>query len=266
MAYTDDGFPIIDDDHAIAFRNDKGTGYTGRDLTAYPRGSLKCHRAPGPKLDLATIKEMVKEKTAKKTWVSDLCDRVGSHVKNQQSSSYCWIHAPTRGMECQLVAQGSKRADGSPFVLSAFAAAWPIKHGSNQGGSGIEGIDKSLAAGGTCTEEIWPSMAFRHAVTPEVTANSALHVIEAWEDLDPSDYLQIWTNIVLNKPVTVGIPAWGHEVLLTFLVLNADGSISEGFDNSWGTDWGKNGRGVLAGAKRRFDEAGSIAAIRCSAN
>jgi hypothetical protein len=35
------------------------------------------------------------------------------------------------------------------------------------------------------------------------------------------------------------------------------------FRNSWG-DWGDNGRGVLAGAKRKFDEAMRIVAIEQS--
>ena len=34
-----------------------------------------------------------------KNWLTDIADRVGSIVKNQKQSSYCWIHAPVRAME-----------------------------------------------------------------------------------------------------------------------------------------------------------------------
>lgn len=253
------GFPIVDDAKP-AVVDGYGTGYQPRDYASIALNSLKCTRASTvARLSEQEIKELIAEKTAKKSWITDHADRVGSKVKNQSSSSYCWIHAPVRGMELFLVHAGE-----TPLTLSAFYAGSRIKNGRNQGGSGITGV-KWLHEHGTCVEEMWPPMQFRGRVTPEIEANAELHQITVYEEFDPDDYQMIWSSIVQDQPVTVGIPAWGHEVLLTFLTLDGN-SINEGFDNSWGTGYGKNGRGVLSGRMRRFDEAGRIAAMESSAS
>lgn len=257
------GYPIIDLDNIVRppgfDQNEFGTGYEPRDYAEWPMNGQEYNRgATIERLDESVIKELIAEKNAKKNWITDLCDRVGSKVKNQKNSSYCWIHAPTRGMECAIVESG-----GAPLTLSAFYAGSQIKGGRNQGGSGVTGVNW-LAKHGTCLESMWPPMQFRGQNTPEIQNNASLHQITIYEELDPHDYQMIWSCIVQNQPVTVGIPAWSHEVLLTFLVLNGN-NIAEGFDNSWGESFGSSGRAVLSGSKRRFDEAGRIAAIEQSA-
>lgn len=261
------GYPVIGDDYRVDPNLDGefGTGYEERDYASYPLGGLKCARMyEGPRYDLATIKERTREKTAKKQWISDRCDLVGSKVKNQSSSSYCWIHAPVRAMECKYILMG-----GKVFVLSAFWPGARIKNGRNQGGSGIVGV-KYLAEHGTCVESMCPPLseagnaAFRPDRDPAHEANAAMHQIVTWDDFDPSDKLAIWSAIIDDHAVTVGIPAWGHEVCLTFLVLDGD-TVREGFDNSWKYTWGNNGRGVLSGNKQRFDEAGRVGVMEPAA-
>lgn len=248
------GFHEVGDDYTQAqVPGGYGAGYTGRDTDAHPL--WHCGSVPSmPTMTQAEILDRIREKTAKKTWMTDRCDRVGSRVKNQTSSSYCWIHAPTRGCEVNYVLSGRL------LTLSAFFAGAAIKNGRNEGGSGIVGC-KFLQQHGTCLESLHPPLPNRGAFTPdrnaEHVANAERHQLTTFEDLNPSDMLAIYTRIVNDVPVTVGIPAWGHEVLLTFLV-ERNGVIYPGFDNSWGADWGTNGRGVLSGAKMRFDEAGAI--------
>jgi hypothetical protein len=237
-----------------------GTGYEPRDYAAYPLAGLKCTRNySGPTLSKQEIKERIQEKTANKTWIRDQCDRVGSKVKNQQSSSYCWIHAPTRAMECKRVAMGNKFAP-----LSAFYAGSQIKGGRNQGGSGIVGAEW-LAKHGTCLESLWEPMKFRGTVTQEILDNAAKHQILIWEDMNSGDMDAIATSVIFDDPVTVGIPAWTHEVLITYLAWNdGRGMWDPGCDNSWSPDWGDNGRGLLTGRYARFDEAGRIGTLEAS--
>lgn len=262
-----DGYPVVDDNYSRppGFES-HGTGYTARDYQAFPLNGMSfCQQPSVKRLTEQEILEIAIEKTAKKTWIIDLCDRVGSIVKNQQSAEYCWIHAPVRGMECIRVAQG-----GPHPPLSAFYPAWLIKHGQNTGGSGIQGIH-TLADHGTCMETMVPPMTFHVNVTPEITANGNLHKIEVYEEFDPDDTQLQMSSVCQDQPYSVGIPYWspdgGHEVLATFLAFaNTSGKptfgdLREGIDNSWGIGWGKNGRGVLSGTKRKFDEAGRIAAI-----
>jgi hypothetical protein len=235
-----------------------GTGYDPRDYASYPICGLKCARPySGPRLSKQEIQERIAEKTANKTWIRDQCDRVGSKVKNQSRSSYCWIHAPTRGMECKRVAMGNKFDP-----LAAFYAGSMIKNGWDQGGSGIVGVEW-LATHGTCLESMWEPMKFRGINTPEIIANAAKHQILIWEDMDAGDHDAIASSVIFDDPVTVGIPAWGHEVLITYLVWNA-GTYTFGIDNSWSPDWGDNGRGLLTGRYSRFDEAGRIGSMEAS--
>lgn len=255
------GYAVVGDDHRVDPNLDGfGTGYESRDYDEFPMNGLEFAAARDiPSFSQNEILDLIAEKTAKKTWVRDKCDAVGSKVKNQSSSSYCWGHAPVRGMEVDYVLQG-----GVVKVLSAFYLCSTIKNGRNQGGSGIVAA-KFAHERGTCLESMHAPMNFKVNTSAEAKENAALHQITAWEDLDPSDKLAIWTRIVLDMPVTVGIPSWTHEVLLTFLV-NDNGTIREGFDNSWGTSWGTNGRGVLTGSKQRFSEAGSIISVEPARN
>lgn len=245
-------YPVIDDSYNHVPIG-QGTGYTGRDLQAYPLAQGHCTRAfTGARYKDSDFQSIIAEKTAKRTWIKDKCDDAGLTVKNQRSSSYCWIHAPVHGMEVNYILQG-----GIKLVLSAFYPGSRIKNGRNQGGSGIEGA-QWLAKNGTCKEEFWAPMKFSGSVTPEIQNSASLHKIVMWEDLDPRDMNAIFSNVCNDIPVTVGIPAWSHEVLITFLVWKG-GKVVPGIDNSWDTTWGDNGRGLLEGAYARFDEAGSIA-------
>lgn len=249
-------FHVLDDSYRFDPNlDDFGTGYESRDYDEYPMNGFEFCAAPTFKaLSLKELVEIAKEKKAKKTRIIDKCDAAGLKVKNQSRSSYCWIHAPVHGQEIRYVLQGGKLK-----VLSAFWAGARIKNGRNQGGSGITGV-KFLHDNGTCLEEMHKPMDFSVDRNPEHEANAKLHQITTWNDLDPQDRLLIATSVlVYERPVTVGIPAWSHEVAITFYEPTASGDdIDEGIDNSWGTSYGDNGRGILKGRYKRFDEAGSI--------
>lgn len=157
-------------------------------------------------------------------------------------------------MEIKYVLQG-----GKALTLSAFYGAARIKNGRNQGGSGIVAAEFANKYG-VPLESFHPPKDWSVNKSPEAAANASLHQLKEWEDLDPDDKPLIWTYLCLDHPITVGIPAWGHEVTLSFLRVE-DGRIKEGFDNSWGTGYGVNGRGVLSGRMQDFDEAGVIISV-----
>lgn len=256
------GFPVIDDTFRVDpnLDGEHGRGYIDRDYLAYPLGGQGFSRAFSQhRYTLDEIIERIKEKTANKSWMTDKCDRVGSKVKNQSRSNYCWKHAPIRGAEIKYVIMG-----GEVKTLSAFWGAARIKNGRNQGGWGIQAAEY-MAKYGAPLESLHPPMDFSVDRNPETEANAARHQLVTWDDIEPSDKLTIWSSVVDDHAVTVGIPAWGHEVCLTFLVLEGN-TIREGFDNSWGTSWGNNGRGVLKGNMQRFSEAGRIGVMEPAAD
>jgi hypothetical protein len=255
------GYLVVDDGYRVdpILDGEMGTGYEERDYSVNAMNAAPFASARSiPSFSQAELLERIAEKTAKKTWIRDKCDRVGSKVKNQSRSSYCWIHAPVRGMECHYVLTG-----GVAHTLSAFYAGAHIKGGRNQGGWGLQGLE-FLTKHGTCVESMHKPMDFSVNRDAEAAKNAAQHQVVGWEDIEPTDMMAIFTRIVLDMPVTFGIPAWGHEVLGTFLVVE-NGLILPGIDNSWGTSWGTNGRGVLRGKMTRFSEAGSVVSVEPSA-
>jgi hypothetical protein len=231
-----------------------GTGYVSRDYQSYPHGGLAFASSATPIKELtdAEILEAIADKTAHKTWITDLCDQIGSGVKNQQNSNYCWGHAATRACEICYVMSG-----GQHVPLAAFDICALIKGGWNQGGSGIEAIER-IARDGVCTEALHRPMDFSPHRSAEQEANAQLHKIEAYDDIDVNAHRLIASYVIANIGVSVGIPAWSHEVCITYLVAEG-GQWYFGIDNSWGPDnFGVKGRGVLHGAYSRFDEAGAV--------
>lgn len=238
-----------------------GRGYQSRDYGAFPLCGLPSAQPLGiPRMSRAERIERIKEKTAKKTWVTDRCDQLGLVAKDQSNSNYCWGHAPIKGIEIRRIMQGD-----SLLVLSAFWLCSYIKRGRNNGGSGIEAL-QYLNDVGVPREDLWPPMKFRGAWEEQpLKTNAAKHLVPLFWDIDPSDKEAIETAVIADFPVTVGVPAWGHEVLLTFLRYDDQrDKISMGFDNSWGASWGTNGRGILSGAKERLDEAGAVVTVGAS--
>ncbi len=263
MSQMCQGFPVVGEDTLVQAKH--GTGYEGRDKDLYPVGDLKCAKK-GTSIQLIDPKEFpdrIAQKTKEKSWVKDICDEMGVIVKDQQNSNYCWIHAPVHGMECYYAL-----SNGVLKPLSAFKAGADIKGGRNQGGSGITGVEY-LAKYGTCTEELHPSMDFSTRISVDQLANSELHKITEYDDIDADNsQLMYQTAISLalsNIPYTVGIPRWSHEVLAgTFLVWDPSqfgwnfGGVGLGADNSWSRSYGTNGRFVLSRAYSYWDEMGAI--------
>ena len=246
MAHAD--YPLIDDTYRQNHL-DGTRGYMPRDWKSIPLGSLKCApRLSLPLIDMAEVPQRIADKTAAKTWISDICDLAGLPVKNQQQTNFCWANAPTHCVEIDRVMQGQP-----VLVLSAASVACQINGFRNEGGSGTDAV-QWISKSGVCTDALWPNAAIsRQYQTPTATADATNHIITQFFDLDSSNDQEIITCLLNDIPVSVGIPAWGHEVTLTFLTW--DSTFHYGFDNSWGTSYGNNGRGVLSRSYSRFDEA-----------
>lgn len=254
------GYTVCDGS-ASSFSSDHGRGYEGRDLDKYPRGGLKCAKmVDRPQIDPKLFKEIIKEKDAKGKWINIESDRRKRRRKNQSRTNYCWNNAGTGGCELRILMQG-----GPLLNLSAAYAGSMITGGSNVGGSGIVFV-KWAHEHGVPTTEFWAENKISGRDDDVARKNAACHKIELYNEFDPQDHDAIAASILCDSPVTIGIPSWGHEVDITQLAWDdSAGRVKFIFDNSWGDDWGKNGRGVLEGSYLRWDEAGSIVAVTVSA-
>jgi hypothetical protein len=240
-------------------------GHEPRDFAETPIGSLKgsAKLATSQYVPRSEWQSWIEQKTAEKSWPSDLCDAGGLPVYGQGSTNLCWCNAPARTIQIARLCAGQS----APAMSAAFLAV-QLNGYVNRGGSGTRSMHFA-ATGGVCAQDVWPNTAWDDSFrasprassfnTPAALENAAHHLVSQFLDHDPQDIEAIVSLLLRsNIPTSVGVPYWpggGHEVSITFL--RWDNGVRLGFDNSWDTSWGTNGRAILDGRCLIFDEATS---------
>ena len=256
MPRTKDGIPVIDDRSCLDVVKEaqtdtwKGRGLIPRDFEQEPFGSLP-FAAPFnlPVIPREEWKERIAEKERTQSGLSHLCDLMGVEVKNQGRTNYCWINAPVHCVEIVRAQQGQPYVELSPASCGAI-----IKNFQNVGGWGTEGV-RYLAEHGAVPTSLWPSNAIdRRYDTPEANAQRAKFQVDEWLELRPRSFEQLVTCVLLNIPVAIGLNWWRHEVTAIDAVVH-DGRVGILINNSWGKNWGRNGRSVLTESKATPDDA-----------
>lgn len=179
------------------------------------------------------------------TFLGDLTrDRLPVH--DQGSTNYCWAHGSTRTLEILRCF-----TTDSTTLLSPESVAVPITSGINRGGSADEAL-AWLAEKGACEQRFWPQndRNINHA-QPGWQTNAAKHRILAWLDL--ANFEDQITLALHRIPVAIGLRWWSHLCCQTGPQITSDGSIGVEIDNSWGPNFGNNGRAVLNERKATAD-------------
>lgn len=252
------GMPVIDDKNFGLYVQEadvdptKGRGLIPRDFTLEPYAS---HPFAGPLklplVDPATYDERIEEGEKTQSTLWHLSKLKGVKVKNQQSTNYCWINAPTFCVELMRVSQGLEYVSLSPASSGA-----KITNFRNVGGWGTKGVDW-LCRNGAVPSASWPDNAIdKRYDTPANDALRARYKVTEWVDMKPRNMAEVYTCLLYNIPVAIGLNWWGHEITGIAMVKLA-GSKNYGIKiaNSWGTGWGENGYGVLSGSKQVPDDA-----------
>lgn len=251
------GMPIYDDSNFHELLTDPviageqmSRGMIPRDWAREPFGSLPFARP----FDFDVIPRsewpaLIEEKQANRSRLVDICDQAGLSVLNQNGTNYCWINGPTHCVEIIRVVMGL------PMVrLSPASVGGPIKGYRNVGGWGTEGM-KYLVEHGSVPQSMWPANAIdRRYDTPETRAIRAQFKVSEWIESRPRSFDQLATMLLLGFPVAVGYNWWRHEVTAMDLIVQG-GEFGIIIDNSWGTGWGENGRGILMERKATPDDA-----------
>jgi len=259
---------VINDDNYRDHLGPEGRGFSRglvpRDYSAQPHGSLFFAKPFDlPLVNEADIPEMIREKQAKKTNLSDIRMKgmFGQMIpsRDQNGYGYCWCHGPTSAVLL------CRARDNQPFLdLSAFAIGCIIKNYRNQGGWGGDAV-QFIAERGIPTSEFWPQKSTsRSNDNPKTWENAAKHEVTEWMDLDPRNMeIQIATCLLNNIPLTAGLDWWSHEVCYADLV--GWNPIRVKFWNSWTDSYGTNGMGELQGRKAIPSAALGLRVIKASA-
>lgn len=244
---------IIDDSNAHKFANETpdgcGRGYVPRDWAKQPYGSVYgAVGYDGPIIPRTEWDARIDEMTEKKQSLADL----NVPVKHQSSTNFCWWNAPVHCMEILNVANGGKYVE-----LSAASGACRQNGFRNEGGWTATSIQRLVDVGVNTVEE-WPNATINRKYDTAATRQSALkwRLTEWWELPNTRNRFDIMmTCLFLGFPVAIGLNWWGHEVTAIKPMRIERGRYGVLIDNSWGKDWGDNGRSVLDESRGTPDDA-----------
>lgn len=251
------GCPIIDESNAVEMleldtpQPGHGRGRLPRDFSKVPHGSLpfaaKMTSKPFPRSEW---KERILDLQKQGIVVSQIARKAGVKTKNQGSTNYCWINAPVLCLEiCRVLA-------GEPYLsLSPASGGAIVNQFQNRGGWGTEAV-KFMVSTGLVPTRFWPDNAIdRRYDTAETRAMRSAHRVTEWLDLKPRSFDEMMTQLILGRPVAIGLDYWGHEIVACDPIVLADGRFASRIWNSWSDNWGQQGMAILVESKCTPDDA-----------
>lgn len=205
---------------------------------------------PFPLIPQSDWKGMIEDGEKGKSFLSHLGDRAGIKRKNQRRTNYCWIHGPVSAMEYVRAAQNQPYVELSPASVGAPMTKYANANGdpAGVGGWGTRGL-KYLSDVGCCSVATWPNNKINPALdTVASRAERQNYRVTEWWDV--KTFAQVMTCLLMRIPVPVGLGWWGHLVLAVDPKYDSKtGQFGYLIDNSYGTDYGQNGRAILLGSR-----------------
>jgi len=194
--------------------------------------------------------DRIRQKERDRTRLMDLARDMGLPCKNQKSTNYCWVFAPTHC--CELI---RLKETGRVVSYSPASAGAPIKSFRNNGGWGSQALEYFKANGLNYTEH-WPDTAIsRDYYTTENRELAKRNVVLEYFNLE--SWAEVVSCILAGHPVGCGYNWWSHEV--TGYDLTQSGNLI--IRNSWSMNWGEDGFGELSGSKKIPNDAVAITSM-----
>ena len=257
MSFTSNlrGETVIDDRNFENFLRDNANGprgYSGRDFAANPLGSY-ANTFALPIIPRSEWDDRIESLEKNRSLLSDIDRYHRVLMLDQMRTNYCWCFGVVGGIMTRMAAMGL-----SVPRLSAASAAAKIKNYQNVGGWGGEAIE-GIRKYGVSTLDLWPNATIDPKYdTHEQQLNAKMHGAVEFEELNPKDFDQLMTCLLMGMPVPIGLLWWGHLVCAMDPVVISPGVYGVRIKNSWGTKWEKEGFAILSESKATPDEANVI--------
>jgi C1A family cysteine protease len=163
-------------------------------------------------------------------------------IKNQGSTSLCWMFGLVSGVENRLAAAGT------PVELNPYATAYKARGTDRKGGFGLEAA-KIVNEIGCPSTKTSPGFKKTQRWDKETTKDANRHKIAEFHELGKDDLDGAISALLSGYPCTLAISSWRHLVLGVGVVRGRDWGVI--FANSWGKRFAKGGMrdgyGVLWG-------------------
>ncbi len=233
-------------------------GYTPRDWQSKPFGSVAkpFHDAFQiiPRNEWA---DRIEANEKEKATLADLVDYVKIPVKDQNGLGHCWAYGVTTAFEIARAKANLPYIDFSPDSVAA-----PINNYRNQGGWGINAIEY-MQEHGVLPASVWPYHHYRNNSPENKELRSENKILEFYDVIDPSMNAGERMDAVVSAGLygfscAVAYNWWGHLVASLDPVIQGRNKYALMILNSWGSRWGDNGKGILAGSKAIPDECEAI--------
>lgn len=238
-------------------------GYEPRDWDEYPEFTMHLPYS-GRVFPRKEWPELIRlqEKNETSPWHIHVGNKIP--VRSQGRYGFCWCWGTVNCVLNRYAAQG---IDPVPD-LNAHATAAMIKRYRNKGGFAGEatrGIEKY----GIPTRDVWPdhSMDKRLENKPEVIESCKKHKLVTFQEFPRDDFDAVVSCLldpVDPSPCTLALSWWRHLVAGLQVVRRDDGVYGIKIVNSWGTQWGENGYGVLWGEKAIPFESIAVRSVKAT--
>lgn len=202
-------------------------------------------------IDRAEWPERIKDRQQQGNRLPVLADLLGIRIRSQKMTNYCWMWSVVRALELLRAQQGLEYVP-----LSAASCAAPLTNYANAnpgrgraagvGGWSTKGLE-FLATVGAAPLSMWGDTAIDPRLdTAAVKAIRPRYRCPEWTRLEPHNFDQMVTAILMGKPVSGGLNWMGHAMCAVDVVqLDGRGRFGITWDNSYGEEWGTKGRVVM---------------------
>ena len=203
--------------------------------------------------------DRIEELEESESQISDLIRYEKLPTLNQGSTNYCWANAPVACMQIRRLQQNQTTVPLSPASVAA-----PIKSFRNVGGWGSDAIIY-IQRHGVVPVDRWPPNAIDRRLQTGAAKQAAMkYRVREWVECKPRNLDQAVSLLLRGIPLAAGFNWWGHEVTLTDAIW-LDGEVAIRFWNSWGSNWGQGGFGILRGRKMLADDLVGVYSARAAA-